>query len=148
MPTPNHLQNNNNNNNNRYKTFVNFTEVDDAVLAVEHARHASWRVAGQLRYLIERPLWESTPFEGGNNSNGNSDANKGALRAVLRNAAAELIRAERLIGGEDVGEVHMSQHRDEEGERSRGGKSEDLAVSAELVDPASSSKRPRLKDGK
>ena len=64
-----------------------------------HARHAAWRVGGQLRCLIERPLW----------------GDPGTLRAVLRNAAAELTRAERLIAGEDIGEVHMSQHKDEEG---------------------------------
>jgi len=82
------------------------------VLAVEHARHASWRVGGQLKYLIDRPLW--------------GDAE--ALRAVLRGAAAELTRAEKLIGGEDVGEDVMYKR-----EETGGGETTE-----------SESKRPRL----
>ena len=87
---------------------------------MEHARHAAWRVGGQLRCLIERPLW----------------GDPGTLRAVLRNAAAELTRAERLIAGEDVGEVHMSQYESEnEGD-----------LGAESAGPIEN-KRPRLEEG-
>ena len=117
---------------NRYKTFKNFTEVDTAALAAEHARHASWRVRGQLQYLIERPLW------------GKADA----IRAVLRNAAAELQRAERLIGGEDVGEEHMykqtAEHAALEAKAAGKAKKRGAGNKEEEEEEEASSKQPRI----